>query len=57
MIEVNIYDLLDYSKRPKDDARKDGQDSRTCVGQSTIAYLNSVMCNDIDRHALYRHAQ
>ena len=46
----------DYSKRPRDDAQKEGQDSRIYVGQSTIAYVSSVMCkcNDIDRHALYR---
>ncbi len=46
----------DSSKRPKDDAQKEGQDSRTYVGQSTIAHLSSVMCkcNDIYRHALDR---
>ena len=32
------------------------QDSRKYVGQSTIAYLSTVICNcnDIDRHAQYR---
>ena len=46
-IKVNIFDLLDYSMR---------QDSRKYVGQSTIAYLSTVICNcnDIDRHAQYR---
>ena len=33
----------DYSKRPKDDARKDVQDGRKYGGQSSIAYLSAVM--------------
>ena len=32
----------DSSKRPKDYARKDGQDSRKYGGQSSIAYLSAV---------------
>jgi len=33
-----------FSKRPKDDARKDGQDSRKYGGQSSIANLSAVIC-------------
>ena len=46
----------DSSKRPKDDARKDGQDSRKYGGQFSIAYLSAVIskCDDADRNALYR---
>jgi len=46
----------DSSKRPKDDARKDGQDGRKYKGKPTIAYLSAVICkcDDIDRNALYR---
>ena len=46
----------DYSKRPKDDARKDCQDGRKYGGKPTIAYLSAVICkcDDIDRNALYR---
>ena len=45
----------DSFKRPKDDARKDGQDSRKYGGQSSVAYLSAVICkcDDADRNALY----
>jgi len=48
--------LSDSSKRPKDDARKDTQDSRKYGGQSSTAYLSAVICkcDDADRNALYR---
>ena len=46
----------DYSKRPKDDARKDGQDGRKYGGKPSIAYLSAMICkcDDIDGNALYR---
>jgi hypothetical protein len=46
----------DYSKRPKDDARKDTHDSRKYGGQSSTAYLSAVICkcDDADINALYR---
>ena len=46
----------DSSKRPKDDARKDGQDGRIYGGQSSSAYLSAMICkcDDADRNALYR---
>ena len=34
----------DSYKRPKDDARKDGQDGRKYGGQSSIVYLSAVIC-------------
>jgi hypothetical protein len=45
-----------YSKRPKDDARKDVQDGRKYGGQSSIAYLSAFICkcDGADRNALYR---
>ena len=45
----------DSSKRPKDDARKDGQDGRKYGGQSSIMYLSAVICkcDDADRNALH----
>jgi hypothetical protein len=45
----------DYSKRSKDDARKDGQDGRKYGGQSSIMYLCAVICkcDDADRNALH----
>ena len=33
----------DYSKRPRDDAKKEGQDGRKYGGEPTIAYLSSVI--------------
>ena len=46
----------DYSKRPRDDAKMEGQDGRKYGGEPTIAYLSSVICkcDDIDHHAIYR---
>jgi hypothetical protein len=46
----------DYSKRPKDVARKDDQDGRKYGGNSSIAYPSAVICkcDDIDRNILYR---
>ena len=46
----------DSSKRPKDDARRDGQDGRKYGGQSSIAYLSAMICkcDDADRTALPR---
>jgi hypothetical protein len=42
----------DSSKRPKDDARKDGQDGRKYGGQSSYAYLSAEICkcDDADRN-------
>jgi hypothetical protein len=44
------------SKRPKDDARKDGQDGRKYGGQSSSAYLSAMICkcDDADRNALHQ---
>jgi hypothetical protein len=46
----------DYSKRPKDDAKQNGQDGRKYNGKPIIAYLIAVICkcDDIDKNAVYR---